>query len=145
MRKLKKLLISRYNRIIAILLSLLGFTTACEDKYSPAEYGTPFATFIVNGNVKDETTNDNISNIRVVLNTDTTFTDESGNFQLTYDDFPEDKTYIVEFKDTDGSENGEYDPLDSTIEFVDPEYSGGSGWYSGETEQELNVTLKSKE
>ncbi len=123
----------------------IGLCTACDDKESPVEYGVPHATFIVNGNVKDEASSENIKNIRVVLNTDTTYTDESGNYQVSYSDFPVDQSYTIEFEDTDGTENGEYEALDSTVEFKDSEYSGGSGWYSGETEQELNVTLKTKE
>ncbi len=145
MRNLNTLFLKKWNALIGVILTLLGFSTACDDKESPVEYGTPHATFIVNGNVKDEVTNENIKNIRVVLNTDTTYTDETGNYKVSYTDFPADQSFIIEFDDIDGTDNGEYEALDSTVEFNDSEYTGGSGWYSGETEQELNVALKTKE
>ena len=146
MRQFKLLLIKRYNAVLAVLLSLLGFATACDNGESPVEYGVPYATFIVSGNVKDEVTNNNIPDVRVVLNTDTAYTDASGNYEVSCVEFPEDQTFIVAFKDVDGTTNGEYDSIEQTVEFVNPEFSGSSkSWYSGDTEKELNVKLKTKE
>ncbi|MCW3786982.1 radical SAM-associated putative lipoprotein [Plebeiibacterium sediminum] len=146
MRRFKFLLIKRYNAVLAVLLSLLGFSTACDNGESPVEYGVPYATFIVSGNVKDEATNNNISDVRVVLNTDTAYTDASGNYEVSCVEFPEDQTFIVEFADVDGTTNGAYEAKDQTVEFIDPEFSGSSkSWDSGDTEMELNVKLKAKE
>jgi len=145
MRSLNTLFLKKWNALIGIILALLGFTTACDDIESPVEYGTPHATFIINGNVKDESSSGNIKNIKVELDDNIVYTDESGNYQITFEDFPDDHTYTIQFKDVDGVDNGEYEDLETTIEFKDAEYTGGKGWYSGETEQELNVTLKSKE
>ncbi len=146
MRQFKFLLIKRYNAVLAVLLSLLGFTTACDNGESPVEYGVPYATFIVSGNVKDEATNDNIPDIRVVLNTDTAYTDASGNYEVSCVEFPDDQTFVVAFKDVDGTANGEYEANEQTVEFINPVFSGSSkSWYSGDTEKELNVKLKEKE
>lgn len=151
MRKIKIGFLRKYNGLIGLLLALLGFSTACErgaDEYGtpPVEYGVPHATFIVKGNVKAENTSSTISNIRVVTNQDTVYTDESGNYQVENTDFPSDQTFTLEFKDVDGEINGEYQPIDTTIEFKDPQFTGGSGsWYEGKTEKELNVNMKPKE
>ena len=151
MKKIQTSLFKRYNTLISFLLSVLGFGVACSlsscEYGTPAvEYGTPFANFKVKGNVKSEVTSNPILNIRVVMGHDTTFTDESGNYQVENTDFPDDQTFLVEFNDVDGETNGEYQPLDTIVNFIDPEYSGGSDtWYNGETEKEINVKLKDKE
>lgn len=144
MKKIKTSLFKRYSTLTSFLLSILGFGAACS--LSGCEYGTPFATFKVKGNVKSEVTSNAIPNIRVVMEYDTTFTDESGNYQISNTEFPYDQTFLVEFKDIDGETNGEYQPLDTIVEFNDPEFSGGTdNWDSGETEKEVNVKLKNKE
>ena len=77
------------------------------------------------------------------MNHDTTYTNESGKYQLENSDFPEDQSFLVEFKDVDGTNNGEYMPLDTIIKFINPQFTGGSGsWDAGKTEKVLNVNLK---
>ncbi|SHG05368.1 putative lipoprotein, rSAM/lipoprotein system [Mariniphaga anaerophila] len=148
---MKTSIFKRFNGLISFFLSVLGFGAACSlsscEYGTPAvEYGTPYATFKVNGNVKSEVTFNSIPNIRVVMGFDTTFTDESGNYQISNTDFPDDQTFLIEFKDIDGETNGDYQPLDTIVEFIDPEFLGGTGnWDSGETEKEVNVKLKDKE
>lgn len=148
---MKRSLLKKYNIFLSSLLSILGFGAACSlgscEYGSPVvEYGTPHATFKVSGNVKSEKTSSNVPHIRVVMGEDTTFTDESGNYQVENMSFPDDQTFLVEFKDLDGDLNGEFQPLDTIVNFVDPEFSGGSGsWDGGETEKELDVKLKEKE
>ena len=148
---MKRALFKKYNTLLSFLLSVLGFGAAgsissCEYGTPAVEYGTPLATFIVNGSVRSEVSSDNIPGIRVVMGEDTAYTDESGNYQVENMSFPGDQTFLVEFKDLDGDINGEYQALDTIVEFVDPEFSGGSGgWDSGETEKEVNVKLKDTE
>ena len=122
MKKIKTSIFKRYNALIRFLLSILGFGAACS--LSSCEYGTPYATFKVNGSVKSEVTSNDIPNIRVIMGYDTTFTDKSGNYQISNTDFPEDQTFLVEFKDIDGKTNGEYQSLDTIVEFIDPEGNG---------------------
>ncbi|MDF1574584.1 MAG: radical SAM-associated putative lipoprotein [Bacteroidales bacterium] len=148
---MKRTLLKKYNTLISLLLSILGFGAACSltgCEYGPlaVEYGTPHAFFKVNGNVKSEMTSTNLPNIRVVLGVDTAYTDEQGNYQVGTMDFPDDQAYLVEFKDIDGGSNGAYQPLDTIVEFIDPEFTGGSGgWDQGETEKELHVKLRDTE
>jgi len=151
MKKIKTSLFKRFNTLLSFLLSILGFGAAfslnsCEYGTPAVEYGTPFATFKVKGSVKSELTSNAIPNIRVVMGYDTTFSDESGNYQISNTEFPDDQTFLLEFKDIDGETSGEYQALDTIVEFIDPKFSGGTGdWNSGETEKEVNVKLKEKE
>lgn len=137
--------------MIGLLLSILGFGAACSlgscEYGTIAEYGTPHATFKVKGSVTSETTTDNLPNIRVVMGEDTSYTDGSGNYLVQNIEFPKDQVFLVEFNDVDGEANGAYEPLDTIVEFVNPEFTGGgqSGWDQGETEKEINVKLKDKE
>ena len=157
MKKLKTGLLINWNRLLRILMSVLGFSVAanlssCEDGGGRAEYGTPSAKFIINGQVKSEQTTAAIPNIRVVMSgdseflADTSFTDANGKYSLDITNFPANQSFVVKFEDIDGTANGEYQSLLSTVEFIDPEYTNGSGnWYEGETSQTLNVNLKDKE
>jgi len=151
MKKIQTGFLKRSNSFIGLILSLLGFSAACSlsscEYGSPVvEYGTPHATFIVRGDVKSETDSSAIPNIRVVMNNDTTYTNESGIYQVENMEFPKDQALLVQFEDTDGATFGEYQPLDTIVEFIDPQFSGGSGsWDAGTTEKEVNVKLKVKE
>lgn len=139
------------NSLINLILSLLGFGAACSVSGcaygTPAmEYGTPYATFKVKGTVKSEKTSGAISNIRVVMRQDTSYTTSNGSYEVTETDFPRDQIFYVEFKDIDSTTNGDFQSLDTIVEFVNPEFKGGDGdWNEGETEKELNITLKNKE
>jgi putative lipoprotein (rSAM/lipoprotein system) len=151
MNKLKAFVFKKSNALISILLSMLGFGAACSlnsCEYGTmfVEYGTPHATFIVNGNVKSDNTSSDLPNIRVVMDYDTSYTDASGNYQVKNIEFPHDQVFLLEMKDIDGEANGEYQALDTIVEFISPKFSGGSdGWDQGETEKEINVKLKDKE
>ncbi len=150
---MKAKIIKKHNKLLSFFLSLLGFGSvltfnSCEDEVSPSscEYGTPYATFNVKGTVKSETTSNTIPNIRVVMGYDTTFTAEDGSFQVSTSEFPDDQTFTVSFKDIDGVNNGSLQPMDTTIEFTDPEFTDGDdSWYSGETEKEIDIELKNEE
>lgn len=133
------------NVIIAALLSLLGFSTAC-DIDAPVEYGTPHAKYIVNGKVTAAKSGEAINHIQVASEQDTTTTDANGAYQLIQEDFPGDLTFELSFTDTDGDPNGSFAPLDTTVVFTNPEFvNGDKGWYNGETEKEFNIQLKEVE
>ncbi len=143
---MKRIVLSRYNRVIAFLLSILGIGSACTfggcEYGSPAvEYGTPHAVFEVFGKV----TGDNdvaVPAVRVSLEYDTTYTDENGNYIARVTAFPEDQNLTMEFMDIDGELNGSYPPADTVASFVDPEFKNGDGsWYSGKVSTELNIKL----
>ncbi|MDD4500573.1 MAG: radical SAM-associated putative lipoprotein [Bacteroidales bacterium] len=136
-------ILKTFNILIAGLLAILGFATAC---VPAAEYGTPSAKFIVNGNVKSSETDQPIKNIRVSMQGDTTYTDANGAYQVIDEwGFPTDQTYNIEFQDIDGNANGVFSDLDTIVEFKNPEFSDGDGsWYRGETSKEFDVKLTPK-
>lgn len=129
-----------YNVLIAGLLTMLGFSTACDSK---DEYGTPSAKFVVKGKVKSSVTDQPIENIRVSMEGDTSFTNARGEYQIADKwGFPSDQTYHIEFRDIDGETNGEFNVLDTIVEFKNPEFTGGDGdWYSGEATKEFDTKL----
>jgi putative lipoprotein (rSAM/lipoprotein system) len=150
MKKIKLRALMGYNYLLSILLVVLGFSTACEqnaDEYgTPAsEYGAPHATFIVRGQIQSQVNSTAISNIQVIMGSDTSYSDENGKYEAKKGDFPKDQTFLLKFNDIDGVSNGEFNSLDSVIEFKSPTYTKGDGkWYRGETEKELNIQMKPK-
>ena len=150
MKKINHKFLKQYNALLGVILSLLGFSTACEmsaDEYGTmhVEYGVPHATFIVKGNVATEETDKPISNIQVVMNYDTSFTNSEGKYEIATIEFPTDQTFNLEFKDVDGAENEKFQSLDTLVKFIDPQFENGKGnWDSGEVEKTLDIQLKSK-
>ena len=132
-----------YNVIITVLIALLGFACSCDPV---DEYGSPSARFIVNGRIESAENNDAIENIKVVMQGDSVVTDENGNYQVIDNwGFPGDQTYAIQFQDIDSVENGEFENLDTIVEFKDSEFTGGDGnWDNGETEIEFNIKLNPK-
>ena len=77
---------------------------------------------------------------------DSVMTDINGNYQVTDKyGFPKDQTYDIKFKDIDNAQNGQFENLDTIVEFKDPIFKNGDGdWYRGETEKEFNIKLDPK-
>jgi len=151
MKIIKHKFLSGYNVIITALMALLGFATSCEP-IGGAEYGVPHARFIVKGKIVSAEGNAPVPNIKVRMQQDTNiryydsaYSESNGNYQVDLVDFPESQTYKIEFIDTDGSANGEFQTLDTVVEFKEPKFTGGSGnWDEGETQKIFNVALKPK-
>ena len=79
------------------------------------------------------------------MGSDTSYSDENGKYEVKNGDFPMDQTFKLKFNDIDGLSNGEFNSLDSVIEFKSPTYTEGDGkWYRGKTEKELNIQMKPK-
>ena len=131
-----------YSTILGILLTFLGFAqSSCAKLYgSPSvEYGTPSATFIVNGKVESSVTNNPIQNIRVIMQGDTTMTDAAGSYQIIdAHENPSRQKFPIRFQDIDGNLQGEYSNLDTVVEFKDPQFT------NGETSKEFDIQLKPK-
>lgn len=149
MKKVKRHFLKKYNALITLMLSLLGFSTACEslDEYGApvAEYGVPTATFIVKGKVSSNE-NTSIPNIRVSMGVDIAYTDENGNYEVSQQNSPTDQVLPIKFDDIDGIENGEYNSFDTIAKFENPTFSGGEGnWDSGKTESQLDIKMDKKE
>jgi len=145
MKAVKIKFLTKYNAILAALLSLLGFSSSC-GIFPGTEYGTPHAKFIVNGNIVSATTNQAVQGIKVKMAYDSTTSSVNGIYSVKDGfGFPQSQTYTVTFRDIDGAANGQLQDLDTTIEFKDPKFTNGDGhWYEGETTKELDIKLKPK-
>lgn len=143
---IKSVGISKQNQLIAMLLAILGFGTACEKITNGAdEYGCPSADFILNGNIKDRVAGTPITNIRVIMQRDTAFTDVNGKFVVKVSEFPREQTFDMKITDVDGTANGEYIDKDTTITFPATNFKNGSGsWYKGEEQQSVTISLEPK-
>ncbi len=139
-----------YNKIITLILAIIGFATACKqiaDEYGgpPVEYGTPHAKFIVKGTILSEDSSKAISNIKVVMGHDSSLSDSQGKYLVSTDAFPISSSFLMKLRDIDKQTNREFQSLDTTIEFKDPEFTNGDGhWYNGETTKDLNIKMKPK-
>lgn len=147
-----------YNAILAALLSLLGCHININ---SPDEYGTPSADFIISGKALSSDGGP-APNIAVVMSrqlgadsegralfdvVDSTGTGSSGDYRVaSRGTFPEDQVYRLTFSDADGAANGAFKDTTVMVEFINPEFTGGSGsWYSGEASKEVNIQLRPEE
>jgi len=145
MKKAKLKLFRTYSSIIVAVIALLGFSSSCEKLRPKAMYGTPTAKYIVNGKVTSSSSNQEIENIKVKMQWDSTKTDQEGNYRIETGAFPNGDIFNIEFIDTDSTDNGEYQNLDTIVEFKDPHFTGGDGdWDAGETSKEFNIQLNPK-
>lgn len=151
MKIIKRRFLSGYNVIITALMALLGFATSCEP-LGGTEYGVPHARFIVKGKIVSAQGNTPVPDVTIRMQQDTNTrycdsanSDSNGNYLVDMQGFPTSQTYLIKFTDTDGSANGEFETLDTVVEFKNPVYTGGDGnWDQGETQKMMNVTLKPK-
>ncbi len=147
---MSKKVIKNYNKLIAFLLTILGIGTsatfsACDDDVV-CEYGTPYADFKISGTVTNAQ-KENIPGVKVLLNDyDSTLTDSNGTYSFTTQTFPAETLFPIKFIDIDGDENGNLQPIDTTVVFEDPEFEGQSGsWYQGETSKVFNIEMKEED
>ncbi len=138
-----------YNRFIVLLLTGLGFISACTQsscKYGVvAEYGAPQARFIVKGTVESEDSSKIIPHIKINLDNNTVYSGTDGKFQLEKTDSPENKILTISLQDIDGQANREFLPLDYMVDFNGVPFRGGDDeWNEGEAVKEVNVKLKPK-
>ncbi len=138
------------------LLGMLGFQSCVS--FGGAEYGVPQATFNINGVVNSHKTEQPIADIKVLMqkyheysdtsfvaSVDSAFTNEKGEFALSFIDFPAEQEYILQFIDVDGEANGSYAAKDTSVVFNDPQYTGGDkSWYSGEVTKSIEVKLSAE-
>jgi len=116
-----------YSRILAILLSWLGFPVIL---VSCVEYGAPEAMYKAKGVVVSETNDAPIEGIRAVLKTeqnatygiDTIYTNNKGVFDLK--SFGYYTKLYVELADVDGEKNGLFNNKDVEVDFSHVKFKG---------------------
>ncbi len=119
------------NKLIWMILSLLGFATACEKLEQAAdEYGVPYATYSVKGKVINQQ-GEPIPGIQVNLEHAWYLIQTDANGDFAYDKvetFPREQTRL-KFTDIDGPENGSYQEEIVSITFVENKDFEGGGWH----------------
>ena len=144
---MRRKLIKNYNKIIAFILSILGVggtTFSCAMYGIPAEYGTPYANFKINGTVTKHK-NEKLPGIKVKMPYDSTLTNAYGKYEIETQDIPTGQTFEIQFIDIDGPENGEFETLDTVVVFENPKFENGDGdWFQGNTSREFNIKLTDK-
>ena len=142
-----------FEMISGAILSLLGFTS-CEIIEPRGEYGSPYATFKVDGDVKAADTGKPIEGVVVKFFQDKTVPEWFYEFQSDKDGkvdellthlFPTEKGIMLTFEDVDGQEHGglfapdTLEAKDLTIRFVEDKKSG---WHKGDYYVSFEAKLK---
>jgi len=139
---MKKHITQSYDRLIAILLGILGTSTAC----LTSEYGVPHGDYKVLGTIIDQTTGQPIQNIQVTSNRygDTIYSDAQGKYDVT---FVDNYQNFLKIEDIDGEENGgEFGTQEINIEFTKADQvEKGKNWYEGKFVKTQNIELTKKE
>ncbi len=131
------------NRILTYIIGILGFSQAC--KPVAAEYGAPFADFIINGTIKDHDTEQLIEGVSVTLRSKTVYSGPNGEFQIIENEFADEQTFELKIEDVDGDLNGSYQNKDTSVVFENPQFTGGDGnWDEGQVEKEVQIKLHKK-
>lgn len=143
--RLRNSLFTTLNKLFLALITFLGFSCDPDGPWR-VEYGSPHADFIVNGSIVDESTLNELSNIQVVMDYDTVYSNENGNYEIKVTNSPQSQIYTISFKDIDGALNGAFLPTDTVVDFSDEQFKNGDGsWYSGEKSKEINIKLNPDE
>ncbi len=142
MTQIRKKIFTGYQALLTIVLGLMGITSACIP--FAAEYGTPNAKFIVKGKIVSATDQKPLKDVQVIMKYDTTKSDANGLYEVSNGDFPLDSvSFTLKFEDVNSADGVDYQPLDTVVTFIDPEFiHGDHHWYLGETSKTLDIELK---
>ena len=142
---MKAKLLTRVNAFIALLLGIFGFGS-CESHFM-AEYGCPYASLEVSGNVTDES-NQPVENIQVKVKNNgrqimqEVYSDKNGKYTTEqYEIFPVSTVDLI-VTDTAGIYNG--DSVRVTVTYDKSQIAKGDHWDEGDAIIQYNFQLKKK-
>ena len=132
------------KRLLLFLLSIAGISVI-----SCVDYGVPYATFELKGNITD-TLNNPIENIQVSIDYDATTSDAEGNYGIAvYTEGTATSEFLVKVEDIDGEENGgEFQTHIISLPVKESDYVGkkkDSKWDMGKATKEVNFKLIKKQ
>lgn len=119
----------------------LGCDTILPGPPTP-EYAAPYADFMIDGSVVDESSSAAIKGIAITFQRMETSADENGEWQIAGTGQPFPKLFFVVATDIDGDENGGSFAPD-TLQLDLTKTKKGNGWYSGVYEQH-GIEIKMK-
>lgn len=134
-------------RICRCLLGVLGIGSAAACGLGKAEYGTPYASFTVDGKVTDMDKNPIPGIVVTALDkSESTQTASDGGFYLSgRSDIGDFEQVRLVFSDIDGEENGgDFGVTTQTVNLTKTEEpdKDDSSWYSGNYSGSTNVVLE---
>jgi len=148
-------------QVFVLLLLCFGFFTACNDD-EDKDVQPPTAYYVVKGEVKSSTDNKLVPEIIIEMRYvkimpvgDSIFSLVATSFTKSWSPeyylsemytLQEDRIYLISFRDTDGTLNGEYESRDTIVVFQNPVFEGADGAsYLGSVYRTINVKLKPKQ
>ena len=115
---MKKIVLTRLNRIIYFIISLFTISACSEDNNSSSayettcDYGIPEFHFSVEGKVLTSD-NEGIEGIQVSIDYKTTLSDSNGDYSLDFTGYVDEHEII--FEDIDSTDNGSFNEKDTTV------------------------------
>ena len=145
-----KIYLKCYNGLLLLVMIILNIFSGCkkDDNNSNinAEYGAPYATYIIDGRVRSEQSPFNlIENIEVKMNGAIGYTNENGEYQIETTSDSSTNTFTLSFRDIDGPQYGEFINKDTIADYSNIQLTGGDGnWNAGTAAQTIDISLKPK-
>ncbi len=148
------------NRLLLLLLGLLGFAGCRSDEPEPDMYGTPSARFTIKGRVGDShgtpipgirVTPVDPAEVRPVVaghpgNRPEAFTSGTGEYEVSGSCFDRQEFFItLRMEDVDGEENGLFDPKETDVAITQADRVGSDGWTSDYRKQAGDTHLTESE
>jgi len=131
---------NKHSAAISFIVALFGLVPAACYKY-----GSPSATYVLNGTVKSKTSRLPINNIRIFHYATATYTNSEGEFTLSFPSEGDSKIILYSFQDVDSTENGYFENLDTLISFENVVFTGGGKkWDEGTGTKTVEIFLKPK-
>jgi putative lipoprotein (rSAM/lipoprotein system) len=140
------------NRILAGILTILGFSGCHTERYGPDEYGSPYATFSFHGTVSNGD-GQPVKDIKVEVGQDNypmidnpLLTNSLGEYFIQFQSFP-DEDFQLFVSDIDGEANGQYRNDTISIKVLESDYheQGTGNWNRGSADKLVDILLKEKE
>ncbi|MDR0798865.1 MAG: radical SAM-associated putative lipoprotein [Dysgonamonadaceae bacterium] len=148
MKMMKNAIIKNFDRLILLLLGILGLTNCDIDM--PVEYGSPTGEYQITGTVTNGETGKPIPQIQIVrsldpdfdVRPDTLYTNEEGKYIIYMHGL--NTPVNLKFEDIDGEENGGYfqsKTLETAVTKKDQVQKGDGHWYKGKFVKTQNIAL----
>jgi putative lipoprotein (rSAM/lipoprotein system) len=138
-RIIRLCILKKQNSLLTFIVVILGMVPiACK-------YGSPSATYILNGTVKSRVTNQPIEKIKVSHYTSAVFTDNLGYFTLSFTNNGDGKILEYKLQDIDTTVSGRFKDKDTLISFEGVTFTGGRDkWDEGTGEKNVEIYLEPK-
>jgi hypothetical protein len=133
-KNIKLFFLKKHNAVLTFIVAILGIMQSCKVKY-----GTDPVIFILNGNIKSSSTNQPIDRIEVTDGHMLRFSDSTGNYTFGFENYEDEKAFLISYKDKESIQNGSFKDKDTVISFDDASRNS-----NGEYTKTIDVHLDPK-